>query len=204
MPVNQSTSWFRVDFISVAPRSEPTAPGPTDWMLNLPESHYCSITFVYETVWRLKNRARNVCMKSQNLLCCCQILVEVWQRRSHLRGPSLLPLNPGQRDEGLLFVRWSLLGSYRTCTLPDILLSGVCANVSTRNDSGIFQEAAERCDGTLQFYFEQSRKPKGLLGLRITHKGVVDLAERRRGLKRFWGWKQEGEQNTRRDVAISN
>lgn len=65
------------------------------------------------------------------------------------------------------------------CSLPDVVLAGVCANVSTQNDSGIFQETAERSGGTLQFYFEQSRKPKGLLGLRITHKGVVELAERR-------------------------
>lgn len=129
-------------------------------------------------------------------------LVEVWQQQSQLRGPSLFPLNPGQRDEGL-FMMWSLLGSYRTCTLPDILLAGVYANVSTRNDSSIFQENVERCDGTLQFYFEQSRKPKGLLGLRITHKGVVELAERRRSLKIFRGWKQEGKK-LRRDDAISN
>lgn len=101
--------------------------------------------------------------------------------------------HPSQRDEGVVG-RLRLLGSYRKWwTLPDILLlAGVCANVSTRSDSGIFRETADRCDGTLQFYFEQSRKPKGLLGLRITHKGVVELAARMRGFKKILGMKTGG------------
>lgn len=204
MPVNQSTWWFRVDFISVAPRSEPSAPGPMDWMLNLPQSHYCSTTFVYETVWGLKNKVRNECMKSQNLHCCCQTLPFGWSLATTepTQRSVVIPVKP-RPERRSLFMMWSLLGSYRTCTLPDILLAGVYANVSTRNDSSIFQENVERCDGTLQFYFEQSRKPKGLLGLRITHKGVVELAERRRSLKIFRGWKQEGKK-LRRDDAISN
>lgn len=97
-----------------------------------------------------------------------------------------------ERDEGL-FVRGSLLGSYGTCALPSTLLAGVCANVSTRNDSDIFQENAERRDGTLQFYFEQSRKPKGLLGLRITHEGGGGAGGEKRRFKKIWGMKTGGE-----------
>lgn len=66
--------------------------------------------------------------------------VEVWQQQSHLRGRSLFPLNPGRRDEGLF-----LGGSNRERTLPNILLAGVCANVSTRHIS--------RGRGTVRRYF---------------------------------------------------
>lgn len=105
----------------------------------------------------------------------------------------VVPVQARPQRDGGLFGRGSLLGGWRTCAPPNTLLAGGCANVSTRSDSDIFQEDAERCGGTLQFYFEQSRIAKGLLGLRTTQQGGGGAGGEGRSLKKIWGMQTGGK-----------
>lgn len=172
-------------------------------MLKFPRSPTCSLSTI--TVCESDRSLQNKVRGEKTDWDKAELVVTLWLKSANdgATSEACRYSHPSQRDEGVV-ARLRLLGSYsKWCTLPDIfLLAGVCANVSTRNDSDIFQETTDRCDGTLQFYFEQSRKPKGLLGLRITHKGVVELAARRRGLKKILGMKTGGGGYETRCCAI--
>lgn len=86
MPVNQSTSWFRVDFISVAPRSPPTAPDPTVCMLKLPRSQHGRLTItkncveaqIQDETW-VREVRKSDWEKLEFAVC---------NRRGHIRGPA--------------------------------------------------------------------------------------------------------------------
>ena len=181
MPVNQSPSWFHVDFISLAPALPLQHLVTCNFSFSLPKMLRAAMTadliIVCETARTFKCKLTNV----QHLKPCA-----VWplisfsginrvcghhfgwslQTQSHFRGLSLSPPQPQPQQQQQqqqwerdweVFMWLTLQASYRECTLHshapwDPPRRGLCKCLIW-NDSDIFQESAKSCNGALQFYF---------------------------------------------------
>lgn len=162
MPLNQSPSWFHVDFISLAPLSASATPGHMHISSSFPKMLWAGkkpdLIIARETAPAFKRELTN------GTWGCVQCGHS--EARGHFlsKAPNAVPLQllvvipaPAAESDREVFMWLTLLASWGECTLHshapwDPPRWGLSKRLIW-NDSDVFQETAQSCDGALQFYF---------------------------------------------------